>query len=268
MNTIVPFAPSGVSQPAPMRLGRLVRAYLVESKYELLRILRTPGLAIPMLALPTLLYFLLGTLVFGEHTAKDPQLAIYMFASYVVFGATTPGMFGFGMGLAVERQSGMLKLKRAQPMPTGANLFAKLLTALAVVVLVVGVLIAMATFLDTNVTLTTQQLFNVLLASLLGAAACCAIGFFIGASVSGSAATGVVNLIYFPMMYLSGMFFPLPEMLARWAIVWPTFYIDQLVIAAAGGKSFMDASMCVGVLVGISVLFGGLAVRKLGREAL
>ncbi len=75
-----------------------------------------------------------------------------------------------------------------------------------------------------------------------------------------------MNLIYFPMMYLSGMFFPLPEILARWAIVWPTYYADQLVITAAGGKSVMDADMCVAVLVGISVLFGCLAVRQFSRK--
>jgi ABC-2 type transport system permease protein len=188
-----------------------------------------------------------------------------MFASYVVFAASTPGMFGFGMGLAVERQSGVLKLKRAQPMPMAANLFAKLLMALIVSTIVVGVLMPIATSMG-HVTLTATQIVNVLVASLLGALTCCAIGFFIGATVSGSAATGVVNLVYFPMMYLSGMFFPLPKVLAQWAIIWPTFYMDQLVIAAGGGKSFMDAKICVAVLVGLSVLFGGLAIRKLTRK--
>lgn len=266
MNTVTALTYNTAPRHAPMRSLRIVRAYLVETKCELLRMLRTPGFAVPMLALPVMLYFLLGTLVFGEHTAEDPQLAIYMFASYIVFGATTPGMFGFGMGLAAERQAGLLKLKRAQPMPIGANLLAKLLMALAVVVLVTSVLIAIGATLG-NVTLTAVQTLNVVLASLLAAVAACSIGFFIGASVSGSAAAGVVNLVYFPMMYLSGMFFPLPEILARWAIVWPTFYADQLVIAAAGGKSFMDAGMCAAVLFGVSVLFGGLAVRQFARKA-
>jgi ABC-2 type transport system permease protein len=265
MNTLAPVMHLDVTRNSPMSFLRVLRAYLIEAKYELLRMLRTPGLAIPMLVLPTSLYVLLGTVVFAENTAKDPQLAIYMFASYVVFAASTPGMFGFGMGLAVERQSGVLKLKRAQPMPMAANLFAKLLMALIVSTIVVGVLMPIAMSMG-HVTLTAPQIVNVLLASLLGALTCCAIGFFIGATVSGSAATGVVNLVYFPMMYLSGMFFPLPKVLAQWAIIWPTFYMDQLVIAAGGGKSFMDAKICVAVLVGLSVLFGGLAIRKLTRK--
>ncbi len=266
MNTVTSIFRDLTARSAPMSAGRVLRAYLLEAKYELLRMIRTPGFVVPMLALPIMLYLLIGTLVFGENTAKDPQLAVYMFASYIVFGATTPGMFGFGMGLAAERQSGVLRVKRAQPMPIGANLLAKLLMALGVVVLVTGVLISIGLAWG-NVTLTIPQLVNVVLASLLGSIAASAIGFFIGATVSGAAATGVVNVIYFPMMYLSGMFFPLPEILAPWAIIWPTFYVDQLVIAAAGGKSFMDPVMCVAVLAGVIVLFGGLAVRQFARQS-
>lgn len=265
MNTVIPLMSLDTARHTRMSARGLLLAYLKEAKYEFLRVLRTPGFSIPMLALPTLLYVLLGCVVFGENTAKDPQLALYMFASYVVFAATTPGMFGFGMGLAVERQLGVLRLKRAQPMPLAAHLFAKLAVALCIALLVVGMLIPIATSLG-HVSLSAAEITNVLLASLLGALTCCALGFFIGATVTGSAATGVVNLIYFPMMYLSGMFFPLPEFLAKWAVIWPTFYMDQLVIAAGGGESFLDSRICAGVLVGLAVLFGALAIRRLSRH--
>jgi len=265
MNTMTTIPHFDTPRASTMTLPRLLHAYLIEAKYEFLRMLRTPGFVVPMLALPVLLYILLGVLIFGESTAKDPQLAIYMFASYVVFAVTTPGMFGFGVGLAMERQSGVLRLKRAQPMPMAANLFAKLAMALAVVAIVLAILIPIATAAG-HVSLSLPQLANVVLVSLLSTMTCCAIGFFIGAMVSGSAATGVVNLIYFPMMYLSGMFFPLPKFLAQWAVIWPTFYMDQLVVAAAGGKSFMTTNICVAVLVGLTVLFGGLAIRKLTRR--
>lgn len=265
MNTLTSIARFDVAGQVRMTTARTLRAYFLEAKYELLRMLRTPGFVVPMLILPIAFYVLLGVLIFGEHSAKDPQMAIYMFASYVVFAATTPGMFGFGVGLAAERQSGMLRLKRAQPMPLAANLVAKLLMALAVVAMVLAVLIPIATTFG-HVTLSLMHVTGILLASFLAAVASCALGFFIGAMVSGAAATGVVNLIYFPMMYLSGMFFPLPKFLAQWAVIWPTFYMDQLVIEAAGGSSFMDAGMCIGVLAGLSVLFGGLAIRKLVRK--
>ncbi len=34
-----------------------------------------------------------------------------------MFSVIGPGMFGLGIGLAIERQSGILTLKRAMPMP-------------------------------------------------------------------------------------------------------------------------------------------------------
>jgi ABC-2 type transport system permease protein len=68
------------------------------------------------------------------------------------------------------------------------------------------------------------------------------------------------------MMYPSGMFFPLPKVLAPWALIWPTFYLDQLVVAMSGGQSVIDAKLCVAVLVGLTVLFAGLAVRRLARR--
>jgi ABC-2 type transport system permease protein len=87
-----------------------------------------------------------------------------------------------------------------------------------------------------------------------------------GSLVSGTAASGVVNLIYFPMMYLSGVFFPLPHALAPWAMIWPTFYLDQIFFAITLGQSAITVQMCTAVLIGLGILFGGLAARRLGHS--
>jgi ABC-2 type transport system permease protein len=96
-------------------------------------------------------------------------------------------------------------------------------------------------------------------------AAFCAIGLFIGSLVSGSAALGIVNLIYFPMMYLSGTFFPLPDTLAPWAMIWPAFYLDQIFFAITLGESAVGVDLCVAVLTGLTLLFAGLATHRLVR---
>jgi ABC-2 type transport system permease protein len=140
-----------------------------------------------------------------------------------------------------------------------------MLMALATAGIVMCFLIPLAIVFG-NVVLSVAQIVAVVAVSMLGIATFCAIGLFLGTVASGSAAPGVVNLVFFPMIYLSGMFFPLPKLLAPWALVWPTFYLDQLVIAVCGGKSFIDAKLCVGVLVGLTVLFTGLAVRRLVRQ--
>ncbi len=98
---------------------------------------------------------------------------------------------------------------------------------------------------------------------LLGMTAFCATGLFIGSLVSGTAAPAIVNAFYFPMMYLSGAFFPLPETLAPWAMIWPTFYLDQIFFSITPGESVISESMCAAVLIGLTLLFAGLAARRL-----
>jgi ABC-2 type transport system permease protein len=226
--------------------------------------LRTPGALIPSLPLPIFLYLLIGVVIVSPGAEKNPALPLYMFAGFAVFGVSGPGMFGFGIGLAIERYAGVLTLKRAQPMPIGAHIVAKMITAIICSLLVIVCLISLAIGLG-HVPLTAIQVVLIIASSTLGIITFSAIGFYIGSVASGTAAPGIVNLIYFPMMYLSGMFFPLPKTLATWAVIWPTFYMDQLIMAAGGGKHLMDPTICVAVLVGLAVLFGGLAIRRLAR---
>jgi ABC-2 type transport system permease protein len=263
MNTPSPGIAS-IDSAWPMPAGRVLRAYLVEAKYTLLSMLRTPVFLVPMLALPVFLYPLIGTMVFSQEGANEPNVGVFIFSGFLVFAVSGPGMFGFGVGLAIERQYGVLDLKRAQPMPPGANLLAKMIAAMASSGIVMSLLITLALWLG-HVHFAPNQVVMLVLVSMLGVLPFCAIGFLIGTLVSGSAAPGIVNLIYFPMLYLSGMFFPLPEFLQTWALIWPTFYLNQLVWSAAGVESVINAKICTALLLGITVLCTGIAARRLSR---
>ena len=257
---------SSVMTTSFMTTGRTLRAYLIEAKYELLRMIRTPAYAFPALLMPVFLYTLIGIFVIKPGAGVDPKLPMFMFAAFSVFALTSPGMYGLGQAFAIERQSGVLTLKRTQPMPAGGYLIAKIVTALVSVSVSMCLLITLATSYG-HVALNPVQILQILATSLLGMATFCAIGLFIGSLVSGTAAAGVVNAIYFPMMYLSGTFFPLPDNLAQWAMVWPTFYLDQIFFAILFGKSAISVSMCVAVLTGLLVFFAGAASRRLARAA-
>ncbi len=110
--------------------GRLFGAYFTEAKYETIRMLRTPAFAIPFLALPVALYLLFAVLLFGAALRADPKGAMFAFIGFDVFGVMGPGIFGFGMVVALEREQGLLALKRAMPMPPSAYLAAKLCMAM------------------------------------------------------------------------------------------------------------------------------------------
>jgi ABC-2 type transport system permease protein len=254
--------------PPDMPIGRVVRAYLSEAGCELRHHLRTPAMSLPFLALPSLLYLFFGVLLAGAspEVRGNPNLAAYIFSGWCAYAAMGPALFGIGCGLAAERDAGLLKLKRALPAPTGSYLSAKLLMSMVFAAIAVGSVIAMALALG-SVALTAGPLVRMAIVMVVGAVPFAAIGFFIGAYASGSAAPAFANLVFLPMLWLSGLFFPLPKILEPWVVIWPAFHLNQVALAAAGveGFRFLDPGIAVAVLIGATVLFGGLSARRLAR---
>jgi ABC-2 type transport system permease protein len=244
---------------------RTLHAYWAETKYEFLRCIRMPMYVGPTVLMPVLLYLLIGILVIGPKVLEEPRLPYFMFVAFSCLAITSPGMYGFGQAFAIERESGFLTLKRTQPVPAGAYMIAKIVSSLVCMTIVMSILMLLATSFG-HVALAAAQILQIYAVSALGMAAFCAIGLLIGALVNGSAALGVVNLVYFPMMYLSGTFFPLPDSLAPWALIWPAFYLNQLFFAITLGESAVTVPMCGAVLIGIAILFAGLAARRLARS--
>ena len=243
---------------------KIWQIYFIEAKYESLRMLRAPGFAIPFLLLPVFLFLLFGVVMFGEQAQKDPGLGRFLFTAFAVFGVMGPGMFAFGATVANEREHGLLTLKRALPAPPGAYLLAKMAMAMVFSSLVMGTLIGVAVSIG-HVSLTAAQCLGITAITVVGGLPFCAIGLFIGTRVTGKSAPAVVNLIYVPMMHVSGLFYPLPKFMQQLAPIWPSYHLQQLVLSAAGSKATGASLSHAAVLAGITVVLGVFAVRRLSR---
>jgi ABC-2 type transport system permease protein len=134
--------------------ARLWAAYLGEMRFEFIKSLRTPAFAVPTLLFPILFYVMFG-IFFGSMRGDSGQ-ALYLFATYGVFGAMGPGLFGFGVSLAIEREQGLLTLKQALPQPPGAYLLARAAMAMLFVGIISLMLTMMAVFVG-HVPLTFSQ---------------------------------------------------------------------------------------------------------------
>jgi ABC-2 type transport system permease protein len=149
-------------------------------------------------------------------------------------------------------------------MPGAAYLFAKMLMAAlfsALVMLsVVGAALAFSAL-----ELSVWQLLAISAVDVAGTLPFCAIGLFIGTRISGRTAPAIVNLIYLPMVYLSGLFFPLPASIRAIALASPAFHLNQLGLRIAGMPQILPPTMHVIALVGVTVLCAGLALRRLTR---
>ena len=252
-----------ITSTTSLRAPSYARIYALEARYELLRMVRTPMFAIPSLAFPLVFYVLFALVIPGQWAGYDK--AVFMLATYGTFGVIGPALFGFGVGVALERQQGWLELKRVSPMPMGAYFFAKIMLsvvfALAILLLLTaaavgfgGVRIALATWL---------QLVGVL---LLGTAPFCALGLWIGTLVRGEAAVAVVNLVYLPMAVLSGLWVPLmvfPQVLQTLAVLWPAWHLSQLALGTVGQVQGVRYGLHLAVLATMTVLFLALAALRL-----
>ena len=240
----------------------VARCYLLEARHEFLRLLRSPAFALPTLLFPPLFYVLFAVLL-NRGTAGT---ASSLFASYSIFGVMAPGLFGFGVAMALDRERGFLALKRAMPTPPGAMLLAKMAMAMvfaAIISLILGTLGATLG----HVVLSPLQWLELFAIDVLGVLPFCAIGLYVGTTVSGQGAPAVINLLYLPMAFLAGLWMPLsmlPPIFSTLAPAWPAWHLAQLALAVVGiGGGHVPLHALV--LAGVSVVFFLLARRRLAR---
>ncbi len=253
--------------PTPLHAVSLARCYGLEARHEFLRLLRTPMFCVPTLVFPAMFYLLFAVLMNRGGGGASFNPATYMLAGYGVFGVMAPGLFGFGVSVALDRDHGWLDLRRALPMPPGAYLAAKLVMAMLFAAMVCVVLGSIAFFLA-GVRLPGAAWAWLFVTDVLGVLPFCAIGLYVGSHVSGLAAPAIINLIYLPLSFLSGLWLPLPalpEFLRSIAPLWPPYHLGQLALQAVGQPSLGTPLGHVMVLAGVTVAFLALAWRKLAR---
>ena len=88
------------------------RQILQVVRAEVTKAFRAPSFSIPTILLPVGFYVLFGLVMSGAARGTGPS---YLLATYVVFAAMAPGLFGIGVTLAQERTSGWVDLLTASP---------------------------------------------------------------------------------------------------------------------------------------------------------
>ena len=212
-----------------------VPVFVKETKYEFLKLLRTRSFSASTIGFPVMFYLLFG--VANRHAVEgNIHMAKYMLASYAVFGLVGSALFGIGVGLASERAAGWLEVKQASPMPPLAYLFAKCVSAIAFGLIIVSILTTIGLTLG-GVSLTGVEFAKMLGLTVIGSTAFASMGLLLALTVPANAAPGIVNLIYLPMSFLSGLWVPLkflPHWLQSFAPVLPTYHLSQLMQSIFG----------------------------------
>jgi ABC-2 type transport system permease protein len=252
------------------RRPSLLRIYRTEAGHEFLKLIRVPIFAISTLAFPVMFYVIFG-LTFADETAGGVGVTTYMLATYGAFGVIGSGLFGFGVGVATERGQGWMRLKRVSPMPPLAYFVAKVAMSTAFAALIVTALFVLGAIFG-GVRMPIEQWLGLGAVLVFGALPFCAIGLAFGYLVGPNSAPAVLNLVYLPIAFASGLWIPLsqlPEVVQAIAPFLPPYHLAQLALgvlgAADGGSTLLHLAALAAFTVGFLLVAGWAYSRDEGR---
>ena len=248
-----------------MSIMQTLNIYFLESKFEWLKSIRNLAFALPAILFPALFYIFFGVLM-NQH---DPQAATYLLCTYGTFGIIGPALFSFGAGLAVERGQGWLDIKDASPMPASAQIVSRLLVSMGFSVMVLASLGLVAfTMADVNLSLTQVLTLSTIL--VFGGLPFCLLGLTLGLLLKAESAPAVVNLVYLPMSFLSGLWIPLtmlPNFLQTFAEFLPPYHLSQLALKVVDLDAGGSAGKHLATLAVFTVVFFGLALIAFNKKS-
>jgi ABC-2 type transport system permease protein len=194
---------------------------------------------------------------------QDLSFISYLVPSILGMSLMQLGVFA-AIPLVADRQKLILKRLQATPLRrwqlVGSNVLMRLLIAIVQTVIIVGV---------------GSAVFNVQVAGswlligafvLLGSLAFIALGYVIASFASSEeSANGMTSVVQFPLMFLSGTFFPIdamPDALRMVARAMPLTYLgDALRQVMVGGTPFSPLWLCFAFLGVWLVVCFGVAAR-------
>jgi ABC-2 type transport system permease protein len=179
--------------------------------------------------LPIIFLVLLGS-VYGDEQFNGINGSTYLLAGLIGYGVVATAFAGLAITLVVRRESGVLKRVRGTPLPASVYLSAVIVSTLIVIALEVVTQLLIGTYvLDASWPQSPAAFVFVL---VVGAAAFAALGLALTGLVrSADGSSAVVNAIYLPMTFISGVFFStegMPAFLRAIGDVLPLTYLLRL----------------------------------------
>jgi len=253
---------------AVLRSENLVRSsratltiFFKEAKYEFLKNLRLRAYSLSVVMFPVMFYVLFGLVLNRGEMISGTRVTTYLIATYGTFGVMGASLFGTANGLAVERGLGWLQVKRASPMPPFAYFFGKVMMSVIFSATVVLTLLALGIGVG-GVRLSPLEGVKLVTTLVAGSLPFCAMGMAIGYFAGPNSAPGVINLIYLPVSFFSGLWVPLmflPKVLRQFAHALPPYHLAQLALSTVSAGQHESNLVHWEFLVGFTLICLGVA---------
>ena len=235
--------------------------YLKEAQYEFLKNLRLRVYTLSVLSFPIMFYILFGLVLNAHEAIGGTAVPTYLIATYGTFGVMGASLFGTAAGLASDRGLGWLQVKRASPMPPFAYFAAKVVTSMVFSTIIVLALFTLGITLG-GVRMPVAMFAKLLATLVVGSLPFSAMGLAVGYFAGPNSAPPVINLIYLPMSFCSGLWVPfifLPKVVRQIALVLPPYHLSQLALGVVGSGTHESGTGHWEVLAAFTMICLGIA---------
>jgi ABC-2 type transport system permease protein len=203
-------------------------------RYDLLVFWRNPQARFFTVLMP-LIFLVIFAAVFGDGTIQVPGGEIdpkqYYVPGLATLGIVSASMVNLVITVTNQRDSGVLKRRRATPVPAWVLIVGRALSCVAIALATVAILVAVGVVLY-GVDLPASRIPALILVVAVGSLSFCCLGFALAAVIrSADSAVPVVQAIVLPLYFISGVFVP-ADQIPGWLLgVADAFPIRHLAVA-------------------------------------
>ncbi|MFL5909400.1 MAG: ABC transporter permease [Gaiellaceae bacterium] len=200
-----------------------------QTRFELLAFFRNRQSRFFTVALP-IIFLVIFVSVFGNDRLgpRGIKASTYYVPGISALAVIAGSFVNLVISVTAQRETGVLKRRRAAPVPAWVLIAARALTAVVVALGVMTVLLLLGRFAY-GVTLPSRTLTGVFVTAVVGAIAFVCLGFaFTTAIKTEDAAQPMVQAVMLPLYFISGIFIPnvsLPRWLRDVAEVFPVQHL-------------------------------------------
>lgn len=222
---------AATNAPAPRRHTERGEVGLVlhQARFDLLAFLRNRQSRFFTLILPVI-FMVIFVSVFGNHRIGPEQVkaSTYYVPGLSALGLIAASFVNLVISVTAQREAGVLKRRRATPVPAWVLIAGRALTAIVVGLAVMTVLLVIGRFAY-GVRLPSSTLPGVVLTAVVGAVAFCCLAYALTTVISNAdAAQPMVQAVMLPLYFISGVFIPnvnLPTWLQDVARIFPVQHL-------------------------------------------
>lgn len=186
--------------------------------------------------------------------AQDFNYADYFLAGILIMGFFSTGFFNMGINMTYFRRKGIFKRFACTPIKNSTLISATILSNLVFMVMsfVILLIYAKLFYHVTWAIFYPESILFILISAILSLS----FGIFLGSvSKTPNGAAGLANILFFPMQFLGGLYFPVFDLspAVRWFV-----YINPITYLAAGMRQsmgLMDAPLPYYTLFLIPILW-------------